>query len=414
MLGARRPEPLEELAAELGGDERAIAVPCDVAEWDQVQALAAAATERFGQLDAVFANAGFGAKRGFLEESTEHWRSMVLTNVLGVALTIRATLPALLEAGSGHYLITGSVAGRRPLPGSLYSSTKWAVTGMAESLRQELRQMHDNHRIRVTLIEPGMTDTDFFDDRPGPEPCPRRRRHRARLPLRAAAARDRGRQRDPDPAERAGDVVAAPRRASPLDPGEDHSPPSLVAAALAATALALVACGGDTEEKNEYVDEVNEVTSTLNAGLAGIASQGTAGSPEEAGTVFEDFSTQLDAAAADLSDISPPEDVASLHDELVSILEELSAESGNAANEIAAGGAAAVTGVSTGFIGEANSLGAEADATISEINASCRSRRPVSRGPRGAPRGPANRPRLRRASRCGGRGRSASPASSAA
>ena len=146
-------------------------------------------------------------------------------------------------------------------------------------------------------------------------------------------------------------------------------PLRLVAAALAATALALVACGGDTEEKNEYVDEVNEVTSTLNAGLAGIASQGTAGSPEEAGTVFEDFSTQLDAAAADLSGISPPEDVASLHDELVSILEELSAESGNAANEIAAGGAAAVTGVSTGFIGEANSLGAEADATISEINA---------------------------------------------
>ena len=146
-------------------------------------------------------------------------------------------------------------------------------------------------------------------------------------------------------------------------------PLRLVAAALTATALALVACGGDTEEKNEYVDEVNEVTSTLNAGLAGIASQGTAGSPEEAGTVFEDFSTQLDAAAADLSGISPPEDVASLHDELVSILEELSAESGNAANEIAAGGAAAVTGVSTGFIGEANSLGAEADATISEINA---------------------------------------------
>jgi NADP-dependent 3-hydroxy acid dehydrogenase YdfG len=169
VLGARRAEPLERLAGELGGAERAAAVPCDVAEWDQVQALAASAQERFGRLDAVFANAGFGATRGFLEETPEHWRSMVLTNVLGVALTIRATLPALLEAGSGHYLITGSVAGRRPLPGSLYSSTKWAVTGMAESLRQELRQMHDNHRIRVTLIEPGMTDTDFFDNRPGPD-----------------------------------------------------------------------------------------------------------------------------------------------------------------------------------------------------------------------------------------------------
>jgi hypothetical protein len=147
-------------------------------------------------------------------------------------------------------------------------------------------------------------------------------------------------------------------------------PLRLAAAALAATALALVACGGDTEEKNEYVDAVNEVTSTLNAGLTEVSSRGVAaGSPEEAGPVFEDFSAQLDAAAAGLSDISPPEDVASLHDELVSILEELSAESGNAADEIAAGGAAAVTGVATGFLGEANRLGAEADATITEINA---------------------------------------------
>ena len=75
---------------------------------------------------------------------------MVLTNVLGVAQTIRATLPHLLDKGTGHFLITSSVAGRRALPGSLYSSTKWAVTGMGESLRQELRQMHDNQRIRVT------------------------------------------------------------------------------------------------------------------------------------------------------------------------------------------------------------------------------------------------------------------------
>jgi NADP-dependent 3-hydroxy acid dehydrogenase YdfG len=169
VLGARRAKPLERLASELGGEEHAAAVPCDVTEWEQVQGLAAAAQERFGRLDAVFANAGFGASRGFLEETSEHWRSMVLTNVLGVALTIRATLPALLEAGSGHYLITGSVAGRRALPGSLYSATKWAVTGMAESLRQELRQMHENHGIRVTLIEPGMVDTDFFDNRPGTE-----------------------------------------------------------------------------------------------------------------------------------------------------------------------------------------------------------------------------------------------------
>lgn len=169
VLGARREGLLDELADELGGPERALAVRCDVCEEADNQRLAAAALETYGAIDAVFANAGFGAARGFLEESAEHWRAMVLTNVLGVALTIRATLPHFLERGSGHFLITGSVAGRRILPGSLYSATKWAVTAIAESLRQELRTMHENRRVRVTLIEPGMTDTPFFERRPDPD-----------------------------------------------------------------------------------------------------------------------------------------------------------------------------------------------------------------------------------------------------
>jgi NADP-dependent 3-hydroxy acid dehydrogenase YdfG len=167
VLAARRLQELEALAAELGGEERALAVRCDVTEWDQVEAMAASALERFGRIDGVFANAGFGATRGFLEESVEHWRSMVLTNVYGVALTIRATLPHLLERGDGHFVVTSSVAGRRALPGSLYSATKWAATAIGEALRAELRQMHENTAIKVTLIEPGMTDTDFFDSRPG-------------------------------------------------------------------------------------------------------------------------------------------------------------------------------------------------------------------------------------------------------
>jgi NADP-dependent 3-hydroxy acid dehydrogenase YdfG len=166
VLGARRSKPLEELASELGGPERALAIRCDVAEWEDVEALATAAIDAFGAIDAVFANAGFGARRGFLEESPEHWRSMVLTNVLGVALTIRATLPHMLGRGTGHYLITSSVAGRRALPGSLYSATKWAATAIGEALRAELRQIHDNASIRVTLIEPGMVDTAFFSERP--------------------------------------------------------------------------------------------------------------------------------------------------------------------------------------------------------------------------------------------------------
>lgn len=167
VLAARRVEPLEELAAELGGPERALVVGCDVGEWDQIETMTSAALEAFGRIDGVFANAGFGATRGFLEESPEHWKSMVLTNVLGTALTIRSTLPHMLERGSGHFVVTSSIAGRRVLPGSLYSATKFATTAIGEALRQELRARDDGNRIRVTLIEPGMVDTDFFENRPG-------------------------------------------------------------------------------------------------------------------------------------------------------------------------------------------------------------------------------------------------------
>jgi NADP-dependent 3-hydroxy acid dehydrogenase YdfG len=161
VLAARSTDKLDELARDLGGPDRALAVTCDVTEWDNQQAMVKLALERFGQLDVVFANAGFGAKRGFTNESVEHWRSMVLTNVYGAALTIRATIDALRES-KGHLLITGSVAGRRQMAGSLYSATKWAVTAMGESARQEL----NGSGVRVTLIEPGMTDTPFFDNRP--------------------------------------------------------------------------------------------------------------------------------------------------------------------------------------------------------------------------------------------------------
>ena len=160
VLAARSADKLEALAAECGGPERALAVACDVTEWDQQQAMVAQALDAFGRLDVVFANAGFGATRGFLEESPEHWRAMVLTNVYGVALTIRATITELRRA-RGHLLLTGSVAGRVALPGSLYSCTKWAVTAMAQAARQEL---DDNSGVRVTLIEPGMVATPFFEN----------------------------------------------------------------------------------------------------------------------------------------------------------------------------------------------------------------------------------------------------------
>jgi NADP-dependent 3-hydroxy acid dehydrogenase YdfG len=160
-LAARSEARLRDLAEELGGSQRALAVPCDVTDWDAQQRLASQALDAFGQIDAVFANAGFGGPRGFLADTPEHWREMVLTNVYGAALTLRATIPALKQS-RGHLLLTSSVAGRRALPGSMYSCTKHAVTAMGEAARQDLH----GTGVRVTLIEPGVVDTPFFDDRP--------------------------------------------------------------------------------------------------------------------------------------------------------------------------------------------------------------------------------------------------------
>jgi NADP-dependent 3-hydroxy acid dehydrogenase YdfG len=161
VLAARSQERLEALADELGGPERALAVRCDVSVWEDQERMAAEALSAFGRIDVAFANAGFGGPRGFLSDTPEHWREMVLTNVYGAALTLRATIPAVTES-RGQLLLTSSVAGRRVLPGSFYSCTKHAVTAMGEAARQDLH----GTGVRVTVLEPGMTDTPFFEQRP--------------------------------------------------------------------------------------------------------------------------------------------------------------------------------------------------------------------------------------------------------
>jgi NADP-dependent 3-hydroxy acid dehydrogenase YdfG len=158
VLAARSEDKLKSLADEL---PEAIVVPTDVTEWGDQQQLVRTALDTYGRIDVAFANAGFGGPRGFDKGDPEEWKAMVLTNVYGAALTIRATRDALIET-KGHLLLTGSVAGRRALQGSLYSATKWAVTGMGESARQDF----NDTGVRVTLIEPGMVDTPFFDSPP--------------------------------------------------------------------------------------------------------------------------------------------------------------------------------------------------------------------------------------------------------
>jgi NADP-dependent 3-hydroxy acid dehydrogenase YdfG len=129
----------------------------DAADWTATRAAVADALERLGRLDVVFANAGVGAPGDLASGDPDRWREMVLTNVYGVALTIKATLPALAET-EGRLVLTGSVTGRKALPGSLYGATKWATTALGESLRQQVR----GTGIGVTVIAPGVVDTDYW------------------------------------------------------------------------------------------------------------------------------------------------------------------------------------------------------------------------------------------------------------
>jgi NADP-dependent 3-hydroxy acid dehydrogenase YdfG len=153
VLGARSADKLHALTEELGG----IAVLCDVTDYAQVEAMVERARTEYGRIDVVLANAGVGHPRGFEAGDVEAAKQMVLINVFGIYATVRATAAAL-RATKGHLVITGSVAGRRALPGSLYSATKFAVTGMAEAARQEF----NGTGVRTTLISPGMVETPGF------------------------------------------------------------------------------------------------------------------------------------------------------------------------------------------------------------------------------------------------------------
>ncbi|NEQ43423.1 MAG: SDR family oxidoreductase [Leptolyngbya sp. SIOISBB] len=158
-LAARSTDKLDKLAAELG-TENIRTFTCDVTDYASQAKLVAEVVEAFGQLDAVFANAGCGGEPGgFSGAPVESWQRIVNTNILGVAYTLRASLGEIKKT-QGQVIITGSIAGRRTLSGSMYSASKWAVSAIGYNLREEMR----GTGVRVTLIEPGMVDTPFFDD----------------------------------------------------------------------------------------------------------------------------------------------------------------------------------------------------------------------------------------------------------
>ncbi|MFF5336372.1 SDR family oxidoreductase [Streptomyces sp. NPDC013181] len=153
---------LTDAAEAAGAGERLLTFQGDAADWAHVEEAVAETVRVFGRLDHAIANAGYSADAHVETGDPEKWRGMVLTNVLGPALLVRAALPALKES-QGRIVLVGSVAGFKNTPGNLYSMTKFAVTGLAENVRM----LTTGYGVGTTLIAPGRVLTPFWDERPG-------------------------------------------------------------------------------------------------------------------------------------------------------------------------------------------------------------------------------------------------------
>ncbi|MGP4011227.1 SDR family oxidoreductase [Streptomyces sp. 4N124] len=149
---------LRGFAEELGDPEGLLTITGNAGDYDQIRAAVEVTLKEFGRLDTVVANAGFATHDSVAEGDPAGWTEMVLTNVLGPALLIRASIDALKET-RGRIVLVGSVAGFVPGPGNIYGATKWAVTGLAENTRRQVTEWG----VGVTLIAPGRVETPFWD-----------------------------------------------------------------------------------------------------------------------------------------------------------------------------------------------------------------------------------------------------------
>lgn len=156
-LVARSGDRLEDLRQSIeaqGGT--AYSVACDLADYDQTEYAVAACVEGLGGVDALINNAGIVTRKNIFDLSIEEWRTMVDVNIHGAFHAIRAVLPFLTRQGRGHIINISSISGRLPLPGgSGYAATKYALTGLSQSLFQELR----DYGICVSTVYPGSVDS---------------------------------------------------------------------------------------------------------------------------------------------------------------------------------------------------------------------------------------------------------------
>ncbi len=161
VLAARNQSKLETTATYCSkAGAEVLVVPTDMSQVEQVEALARAAILRFGGVNALVNNAGYGQMGPLEYISAQAARRQFEVNLLGPLALIRALIPTMRDSGGGRIINVSSLGGRLAFPfGGMYSASKFALEGLSDALRMELEPFN----IKVSVISPGPVSTDFFD-----------------------------------------------------------------------------------------------------------------------------------------------------------------------------------------------------------------------------------------------------------
>jgi NADP-dependent 3-hydroxy acid dehydrogenase YdfG len=161
VLGARRLERIQSLAKDLSGrGGKALALPTDVTQHEQVKKLVEAAVQTYGRIDVMLNNAGLMPHSPLERLKIDDWDRTIDVNIKGVLYGIAAALPHMKQQKAGHIINVSSVAGHKVNPGgAVYSATKYAVRVISEGLRMEVKP----YNIRTTVISPGAVATELPD-----------------------------------------------------------------------------------------------------------------------------------------------------------------------------------------------------------------------------------------------------------
>ena len=157
VLVARSADKLDALAKELGGD--AIAIPADLTQAADVEAMVAKAEAHFGRIDILFANAGSYVTGDVATGDPDEWDRVIGVNVNGVFRTVRAVLPGMIARRSGDIVVTSSISGHQAIHWEpVYSATKHAVQSFVHGVRRQLGP----HNVRIGALSPGIVLNELW------------------------------------------------------------------------------------------------------------------------------------------------------------------------------------------------------------------------------------------------------------